>query len=59
MPDSAKTPEWRAKIKQELIGITLIFLAVALFLALFSFDAYDSVPPLQTPGGRPAHSRRP
>jgi len=56
MPDSAKTPEWRAKIKQELIGITLIFLAVALFLALFSFDAYDSVPPLQTPGGRPAHN---
>jgi len=51
MEQNQETPTERAKIKTELIGTALIFSAVALFLALYSFDKDDFVPLLQTAGG--------
>ena len=51
MEQNQKAPTERAKIKTELIGTVLIFSAVALFLALYSFDKDDFVPLLQTAGG--------
>jgi len=54
MEQSPTASARRAKIKQELIGVALIFLAVALLLALASFDKNDYVPLLQTAGGRQA-----
>ena len=42
----------RKKVLEELTGVTLVFAALFLFLALYSFDDRDPVPLLQTAGSK-------
>ncbi len=52
MADDQQQQTERARIKQELAGVTLLFVAAFFAVSLYSFDPHDPVPLFQTAGSR-------
>ncbi|MFZ5427790.1 MAG: DNA translocase FtsK [Thermodesulfobacteriota bacterium] len=52
MADDQQQQTERARIKEELAGVTLLFVAAFIAVALYSHDPRDPVPLLQTAGNR-------